>query len=163
MTATLYVICGMAGAGKTTFAQRLEKNTGAIRLAPDEWITRLIGSKGDRLERERLRDPVEDLQWTTAQQLLRRGVSVILENGFWSREERFRLIAMTKELGGSVVLHFLDTPKPELLRRLQVRNAQEPHDSLRVTVEDLDLWLSWFEPPELSELELYDSFQIHRP
>ena len=163
MTATLYVICGMAGAGKTTFAQRLERNTGAIRLAPDEWITRLIGDKGDRVERERLRDSVEDLQWATAQQLLRRSVSVILENGFWSRKERFRLIATSKELGARVVLHFLDTPKTELLRRLEVRNAQEPHESLRVTVEDLDLWLSWFEPPEVSELGLYDAFQIHRP
>jgi len=34
--ATVYLICGFIGAGKTTFAKMLEKKTGAVRIVKDE-------------------------------------------------------------------------------------------------------------------------------
>jgi predicted kinase len=34
----LYLVCGLPGAGKTTFAKQLELETGALRLCPDEWM-----------------------------------------------------------------------------------------------------------------------------
>ena len=40
-----YVICGFIGAGKTTFARKLEKETKAIRITKDEWIIKIIGNK----------------------------------------------------------------------------------------------------------------------
>jgi predicted kinase len=33
----VYIICGFIGAGKTTFAKKLEKKTGAVRITKDEW------------------------------------------------------------------------------------------------------------------------------
>jgi len=33
----VYVICGFIGAGKTTFAKKLEEKTGAVRITKDEW------------------------------------------------------------------------------------------------------------------------------
>jgi predicted kinase len=45
MMATLHLICGMAGAGKTTLARQLQADTGALRLRPDEWIEALVTSK----------------------------------------------------------------------------------------------------------------------
>lgn len=42
---TAYVICGFIGAGKTTFARKLEKETGAIRITKDEWMIKIFGNK----------------------------------------------------------------------------------------------------------------------
>jgi len=40
-----YVICGFIGAGKTTFARKLEHETKAIRITKDEWIIKIFGNK----------------------------------------------------------------------------------------------------------------------
>src|SRR3990167_4812165 len=42
---TAYIICGFIGAGKTTFARKLESETGAIRITKDEWMVRVFGNK----------------------------------------------------------------------------------------------------------------------
>ena len=40
-----YILCGFIGAGKTTFARKLEKETKAIRITKDEWIIQIFGNK----------------------------------------------------------------------------------------------------------------------
>lgn len=155
--ATLYLICGMPGSGKTTLARQLETSRKAFRLSPDEWIKSVIKDETDKAELERLRHPVESLQWRTAQKLLRLGISVILENGFWSQEERMAYRNTAKELGASVELHYLDVPKEELWRMIQKRNAESPRDCFSVTEPELEEWFSCFTPPDLAELSIYDN------
>ena len=38
----IHLICGSAGAGKTTYAQELTKPIGAVGFSIDEWMTRLF-------------------------------------------------------------------------------------------------------------------------
>lgn len=151
----------MAGAGKTTLARQLEADTPALRLCPDEWIEALVTNEAHRTELDRLRDPVEKLQWTTAQELLRLGVSIILENGFWSKDERRECRDAAKRLGAKVVLHFLDIPKEELWRRVQARNAERPDGGFRISRHELDEWCTLFTPPDRTELNLYDGFEVY--
>lgn len=146
---TLHLLCGLPGSGKSTLALRLEREESAIRLTTDEWMNRLGADGYDAATRE----AVEALQWELAQALLAKGVSVILENGFWRREERDRLRARATELGADTRLHILDVPREELLRRLAARNAALPPDTFRVRLEDLDEWMiNAFEPPTAEEL-----------
>ena len=86
MPPTLHLLCGMAGAGKTTLAKRIEAETGAVRLSPDEWLLELMADPGDRAEMDRKRPSVEALQWQVAARLLDKGLDVVLENGFWQRD-----------------------------------------------------------------------------
>lgn len=83
----LIVVCGLPGAGKTTFAQDLALRVGAIRLCADEWLDAL---QIDRTERTRGR--VEALQWRLAQDLLASGSIVIIEWGILACEARKRLL-----------------------------------------------------------------------
>ena len=164
MPPTLHLLCGMAGAGKTTLAKRIEAETGAVRLSPDEWLLELMADPGDRAEMDRMRPSVEALQWQVAARLLDKGLDVVLENGFWQRDERRGRREEGQQLGARVVLHFLDVPKDILLARIEARNQTLEAGALHITEQELDLWLgSWLEPPDEAELAAYDEHVIHRP
>ena len=152
--ATLVLICGLPGSGKTTLAKELELSLPALRLCPDEWIASILADATDTIELDRLRSPIESIQWDVAKRALALGTNVVLEWGFWSREERTRYRAEAEALGARVALHFLDVGRDELWARLSKRNANLPPGTFPITREQLDLWWSWFEPPTADELEL---------
>ena len=152
--ATLFMICGLPGSGKTTLAKQLESSRPALRLCPDEWIASLLSDATDTQELDRLRSPVESIQWEIAKRVLALGRDVVLEWGFWSREERAHYRAQTEALGARVELRYLEVDRNELWARLSNRNAALPPGTFVVTKAQLDLWWSWFQPPTADELEI---------
>jgi hypothetical protein len=152
--ATLFLICGLPGSGKTALAKQLEFSRPALRLSPDEWIAPLLSDVADTVELDRLRSPVETVQWDVAKRVLTLGIDVVLEWGFWSKDERARYRAQAEALGARVELRYLDVGRNELWERLSKRNANLPPGTFAVTEDQLELWLSWFQPPMADELEL---------
>jgi len=150
--ATLLLMCGLPGSGKTTLAKRLERGRGALRLTPDEWIARLYGRGLTPPALDWCRDPVESIQWEVAERALRLGVNVILDFGFWSRAEREEFRARAAALGAGSEVHFLDVPQEELSARVAARNVEPPPGAFRVTGAQLDAWRKVFEPPGEDEL-----------
>jgi predicted kinase len=146
---TLHLICGLPGSGKTTLGKRLEHDLPALRLAPDEWMFRIVGDGYDEAKRA----VVEAMQWELAARVLKLGPDVILENGFWSRSEREDFKARATALGANTKLYFCDVPRDELLRRLALRNAALPPDTFHVSPAQLDAWIACFEPPTPDELD----------
>jgi predicted kinase len=145
---TLHLICGLPGSGKTTLAKRLERELPALRLAPDEWMARIVGDG----HAEEKRAIIEEVQWGIAERVLSLGINVILEYGFWSRRERDDFRSRAAALGSDTKVYFLDVPRDELLRRLALRNAALPEDTFHIDEAQLDLWLNVFEPPTPDEL-----------
>ena len=144
----LFLICGLPGSGKTTAALAVERDHNAVRLAPDEWMARIVGDGWD----EKRREQVEKVQWALAQRLLTLGLNVVLESGFWSRAERQTFRARAAELGAGSKLIYRQAPREELKRRLVGRNADLPPDTFAVTPEQLDDMWPHFEPPGEDEL-----------
>ncbi len=151
--ATLFLICGLPGSGKTTLAKQLEHTYSALRLCPDEWISAILADVSNTIEMDRLRTPVESVQWEVAKRALTLGINVILENGFWSREERDSYRAQADSLGANVKLIYLNVDRDELWARLKKRNENLPQGSFAVREDQLDLWLGWFQPPTVDEFE----------
>lgn len=154
--ATLYLMCGLPGSGKTTLAKGLEISDHALRLCPDEWINRFLADPDDTVEMDRLRSEVESIQWDVSRRALQLGVNVILENGFWSKAERIKYRRDAEALGARVRLYFLDHPLETLWERLAHRNSDLPSGSFRVRREDLETWAAMFEPP--GEGEQFERF-----
>jgi predicted kinase len=147
---------GLPGAGKTTRAREIEAERGALRLTPDEWIEPLYGSNLSQEVLDGARDPVEAVQWSMAARALELRVDVVLDFGFWSREEREVFRTRAAMLGAASEICFCDVPFEELLERLQQRNAERPADTFIVTAEQLRSWAAVFEPPNADELAVRD-------
>ena len=145
-------MCGLPCAGKTTLAKQIEHERFALRLTPDEWITRLFGADLSLEALDAARDPVETVLWDLAARILVLGVDVVLDFGFWSRAERDDFRSRAAQLGARSELHFLDVPEGELLTRLAARNAQLPPGTFWIDKDRLSLWTRRFEPPTADEL-----------
>ena len=148
----MILICGLPGSGKTTLAKQLARTRRAVRLCPDEWKHDLDIDYYDEPRRVRL----EARLWRLGQELLGLGQSVILENGFWAREERDELRVAARSLGVPVELHYLEVPVDELWRRLEIRNERAAPGTAPISHEDLEKWSRGFEAPDAAERALFD-------
>ena len=103
-----------------------------------------------------IRENIDHQLWSLAQDVLRLGLSVVLDFGLWARIERDEMRSVARGLGVGVELHYLDVSRDELWRRIQCRNSQPPWDSYPIRRADLDGWLALFQAPDAAELALFD-------
>jgi predicted kinase len=150
--ATLHLMCGLPAAGKTTLARQLERALPALRLTPDEWITRVLGAQPPQRELDAAREPFEALQWEVASRALPLGVNVILDFGFWSRAEREDYQSRAHAIGAGSEVHYVEAPIEVLESRLARRLEDGTPDTFQVTQEQLLAWAALFEPPSADEL-----------
>ena len=151
MGGRLILLCGLAGAGKTTLAKQLEA-AGAVRMCPDEWMVAL----GFDIYDKDARIAVEELQWGLAQTLVLRGVTVVDECGLWQRAERDLRRGWARDHGVPVELRFLDAPVEVLMARVEERNRNLEVGAPRVEPALIALWDEWIERPDADELALFD-------
>ena len=85
-----------------------------------------------------------------------KGQNVIMESGHWMRKERDEKRMAARTLGMHVELQFLSVPLAELQRRVAQRSAKRTWGAYLLTTEELDQWIAFFEPPDPSELALFD-------
>jgi predicted kinase len=145
---TLYVMCGLAFAGKTTVARALAKRLGAVVVSLDE-INLERGLRGG----EGL--PVEEWERThrialaRAHELMRAGKDVVIDDTGcfrWLRD-RYRGAASLHRFDTTVV--FVDTPVDQARRRLETNDPAAGRPGVRVEV--LKSLAATFEPPGADE------------
>lgn len=151
--ALLTLMVGLPGSGKTTRAKALAASTGALRLTPDEWQTRLFADDMHHPDHDRRHDTVEAIMWEVAAHILARGGDVILDFGFWSRAERRDFAARARALGADCRVQFEDVPLEELERRVTLRNAAAQGDHYVIPLDMLRQWAARFEAPGPDELQ----------
>lgn len=149
----LILTCGLPGAGKTTLASQLATDRGAVRLTKDDWLWAL----GPTPWATTTQVKVNHQLWQLAQEIVRLGLSVVLDFGFAARIERDLVRSVARDLGVGVELHFLDLPVDELWHRIKARNSKPPWDSAPIRRTHLDEWAALFQPPDAAELALFDA------
>jgi len=148
---TLYLTCGLPGSGKTTRALQIEAASGAIRLNADEWICDLYPDDAEAAARDQRRDHVERVQWQLVERLLGAGVSVVLDWGLWTREERARYRQRGEALGAMVQIEFTDAPLEELQRRVAQRNRDLSPGTFSISADEMKEFAALFERPTADE------------
>lgn len=151
--ATLHLMVGLPCAGKTTLAKTLEHELPALRLTTDEWHIRLFGQDAEDPEHDARHSVIESILWDIASRALALGTNVILDFGFWAREEREEYRWRAQQLGASSEVHYLDVAEDELLRRLAERNSRPSPASFVIAKEAMKPWIASFQKPTPDELE----------
>ncbi len=146
--ASLYLVVGLPGAGKTMVAKRLADEHAALRLTPDEWMIPLFGES----EAGGKRDVLEGRLITLALQLLRLGTNVVLDFGCWARDERSALRWLVEQEHGCFQLVYIPVDRTTQLARIEQRWRQAPQETFPMTASDLDRWRNQFEVPDVEEM-----------
>ncbi len=144
---TIHLIHGFVACGKTTFAKKLEAETGGVRLSLDDWT---IGLTGDAVHLDRA---VLDRVWNLLADLWPRIAAsgtrdVILDFGFWSRARRDDARARAAAVGAEVILYDVACSDDLARERSRRRNERLPggyiiddeaYESLRTEFDPLGL------------------------
>jgi len=145
--ATVYVLCGFIGAGKTTFAKKLEETTGAVRITKDEWLIRMVGNDPTIDGYEDYDHMMCGLSRDVSFRLAEKGVDVIIDAGVWQQTQRHILRRRAEEAGAQAVVYYLDTPIETIRERVARRNMNPAKDSFKISGELLDGYLTYWQPP----------------
>jgi predicted kinase len=148
---------GLPAAGKTTRAKELAADHAALRLSPDEWMIPLFGAP----DPDGKRDVLEGRLIWLAMEALRLGTSVILDFGFWTREERTALRYLATQVGASCQVLYLPVDRDLQLARVNCRQSAAPEQTFPITAAELDGWREMFEIPD--EAELSGNVLAHPP
>lgn len=143
-------MCGIAGAGKTAFSQKLEQH-GFERLAIDEEVWSTFGRYGIDYPVEKYGDYLKEahkILKTKIAALVRAQKRVVVDSSFWNRAERDDYKRVIENAGGKWRLIFLKVRPEELRRRLKIRSRRfDANAAFAITEELLTKFLDGFEEP----------------
>lgn len=149
---TLFLMVGLPGSGKTVRARELAAERGALRLTPDDWALTLFGQEDRHQEPGGKRWLLEGRLVALAVDVLRLRLSVILDFGLWSRDERSALRWMAASAGASSEIVYLPVEREVQWSRIQNRWKDTPEQTFPMAEAELDSWKEKFEIPDADEL-----------
>ena len=152
---TLHLISGLPASGKTTYATELRARVNGVLFSLDRWLitafNRYSLPEVGLEEHTRRVLACRELMWESASELLKRGVDVILDDGFFYREHRMRQVALAAGIGAETTIHFIEAPLDQLRERLARRNANLPRYNFHIDPATLEGFMSMVERPSPDE------------
>lgn len=146
---TLFLTVGLPATGKTSTARRLEVDHHALRLTKDEWMKALYGEQNP----SSASDVIEGRLVEIGLRVLELGINVVIDFGLWGRDERSALRQAAADRGASVEMHYFEVSSAEQRRRLDQRQADEPHTTWPISDEELLGWVDVMQIPTQGEVD----------
>jgi predicted kinase len=144
------LMCGIAGAGKTTYATQLEAR-GYVRLSIDEELWQRHGRHGFDYNAERRESLSAEIERELARRLvdlINQSRDVVVDFSFWRRTDRDRYRQLISSAGGRWELVYLRADEATLRRRLATRNARrDANAAFPITDALLAHYIRSFEVP----------------
>jgi predicted kinase len=148
---TLYLLCGKIAAGKSTLAKKLAAQPATLLINQDHWMSTLFPNEIRTIDDfARLSARLRAAIGPHIVDILRQGLSVVLD--FPANTVSFRawMRALITEAGVAHELHVLDFPDAICKERLQQRNEDGKHP-YQVDEATYDLFTSYFVAPTPDE------------
>jgi predicted kinase len=129
-------------------ARELAAARGALLMTPDAWMISLFGPTQPAGKR----DVLEGRLIALAIEALRLRLSVVLDFGLWSRDERSALRWIAASVGAAGQVIYLSVDRDEQLSRVRGRWERTPEQTFPMTEAELDAWRGRFDVPDADEL-----------
>ena len=157
MPATLHVIFGPCGAGKTTYARTFARREKAVAFILDDWMARLFApDMPEPIDYEWMIERVARCEaqiWSTAAGVLAAGTSVILDIGLMRKADRARVREIAEAAGLSLQWHYVTASAEARRARVAERNVIRGENfAIEVTPEMFEFIEGVFEVPDDGEL-----------
>jgi len=141
--ATIHLMVGFIGFGKTTIAKDLEKSLSAIRFTHDEVMFARYGRNPDDF---RTKYKIVDNEIRSqAEKIIKSGQDVILDYGFWSHQQREEFYRWAKGITDDVVFHLICCDLNTAKKRVLKRTATDKN-ALMIDEGIFDVLLTQYEP-----------------
>ncbi len=159
----VFLVVGPAGAGKTTFSEDLASREDAHIFIVDEWLNSLYlmdlpDEKAYQWTKERA-ERIENQILAETIKLLDKRLNVVLDLGFFFKEQRKRVPDFIRSRGHEAITYYLDVEPLTRWERIEARDtAKTVTLNIPVSREIFDFKESIFEPlddEEKSHVMLY--------
>ena len=141
--ATIHLMVGFMGFGKTTIAKELEKKLSAVRLTHDEIMCERYGRNPDDFDTKY--KIVDDFIRKEAAKGIAQGCDVILDYGFWTHQKREEYYKWAKTLTDNVVFHVSECDLSEAKCRI-LQRTESDEAALMIDEKAFDTLLKQYEP-----------------
>lgn len=147
----VYLLVGKVASGKTTFARVMQAKGGGIFLSIDELQLAIFGEHPTREQLDSSYEGCFEYQKRLALNLLKNGLDVYLDWGFWRQELRHDTHAFFKQEQVTVYQYYFDIPLSIRYERNRKRNLGCDQHSHKIEEKDIAFFDSLFEAPKLYE------------
>lgn len=143
---TAHLIHGFVGAGKTTYAVKLEQDLPALQFSIDEWMIALYGQNPPADKFEEYHSRTTSLIWNVAIRALTLGQDVVLDFGFWSRKSRDDARQRLHSIDAETILYCVTCTNETMKTRVLNRTAEMPEHALYIDDSAITAFRKRFEP-----------------
>lgn len=116
-------ICGKICSGKTHYAARLKAEGNAVLLSCDE-ITKALFNNDLGEKHDEMTQKIRDYLMMKSVELVEAGCDVILDHGFWQREDRIRTSEFFRLHNVPCRWHYIDVDDRTWHRNIEERNQR---------------------------------------
>lgn len=147
----VHLLCGKVCSGKSTYAKKLHQENNGIILSCDDLVLSIfdehLGSKHDEVVAK-----CKEYLYNLAIHIAQSGCNVILDMGFWSKNERDTIKTRFNSLNIQTELHYIHVDDKTQLSQIDKRNSQPNGNCYYIDKAILEKCNSIFEPPTFEEL-----------
>ena len=159
----VYLICGKICSGKTYYAKALKDKYNAVILSTDEATYDLINNEQGEFYNV-FAQRVNNYLKKKAAEICKAGANVVLDWGFWTKENRIDISEYLKSCDVSYEWHYIDADDDTWNRNIEERNKriEEGNGGSDFYVDEglLNKLLSMFEVPDKSEIDVW--YELNR-
>ncbi len=151
------LICGKICCGKSTYAKRLCAENNAVLLSVDEIMLAIFGPYAGE-KHDEYTERIQNYLFQKSIELIKSGMNVILDWGFWSRRKRSTARAFYADRGIECEFHYMDLSDEVWKERIAYRNElvlKGEHGAYLVDENLTAKFASLFEPPLESEIDIW--------
>ena len=159
----VYLICGKICSGKSYYAKSLKEKHTAVILSTDEATYDLIANEQGEFYNI-FAQRVNDYLKKKAVEICKAGANVILDWGFWTKDNRIDISSYLQSCDISYEWHYIDVDDDTWNRNIEERNKriEEGNGGSDFYVDEglLNKLLSMFEKPDKDEINVW--YELHR-